>query len=118
MAKVDKQLRKSIGKRVQLQRKIRNLTQQDLADKLNVPKSTLGMWESGRNAVPLEILVALSHLFDLNIDYWLGMNDSKLISIDGSVHLVYRSHEVPKKYIEAVKLMMDYDISSQNSHIS
>lgn len=118
MTKVDKQLRKEIGKRVQMQRKIRNLTQQDLADKLAVPKSTLGMWESGRNAVPIEMLIALSHLFDLNIDYWLGTNDSKLVPIDGGVRLVYRSHEVPKKYIEAIKLMMDYDISSQNSHIS
>lgn len=51
------------------------LTMDDLANKVGVKKSTVSMWENS-NVVPRdEILIKLSALFDVSIDYLLGNID-------------------------------------------
>lgn len=48
------------------------LTMDDLANKVGVKKSTISMWENS-NVVPRDdILIKLSAIFDVSIDYLLG----------------------------------------------
>lgn len=52
-----------------------NMTQQELADKLEGAKSTVAMYEKGNRKPSLEVLVKLSEIFDCSIDYLLGKTD-------------------------------------------
>ena len=53
-----------------------NMTQQQLAQILNVSTSTVGKWEGRGNVIPsAEILIALASCFDVSIDYLLGENE-------------------------------------------
>jgi transcriptional regulator with XRE-family HTH domain len=54
-----------------------NLTQQELADKLNCSKSVIGLYENEFRKPSLEILVKLSEIFDCSIDYLLGKTNIK-----------------------------------------
>lgn len=52
-----------------------NMTQQELADKLEGAKSTIAMYEKGNRKPSLEVLVKLSEIFNCSIDYLLGKID-------------------------------------------
>lgn len=49
-------------------RKTRKLSQKEVAGKLNIPATTYNTYESGRTEPPIEILVRLSHLYNMPID--------------------------------------------------
>lgn len=66
-----------------------NLTQQDLADKLNCSKSVIGLYESETRKPSLEVLIKLSNIFDCSIDYLLGKTD---------VRKPVENINTPKKY--------------------
>ncbi len=50
----------------------KNMLQQDLADHLKVSKSTISGWEVGRNQPDYDILIELSILFGVSVDYLIG----------------------------------------------
>ena len=52
-----------------------NMTQQELADKLDGAKSTVAMYEKGDRKPSLEVLVKLSEIFNCSIDYILCKSD-------------------------------------------
>ena len=52
-------------------RKSRNLTQEQLAEQLDVSRQTISKWESGQAMPELDKIVALSNLFDVTVDYLL-----------------------------------------------
>lgn len=52
-----------------------NLTQQDLANRLDCSKSVIGLYESETRKPSLEVLLKLSEIFNCSIDYLLGKSD-------------------------------------------
>lgn len=48
------------------------LTQQDLANKLGVSKSTVSMYETGNRAPDFETLEAIADLFNVSLDSLIG----------------------------------------------
>ena len=61
--------------RIKFLREELNMTQQELANKLNGAKSTVAMYEKGDRKPSMEILLRLSDIFDCSIDYILGKSD-------------------------------------------
>ena len=53
------------------------LTQQDLANYLNIHQTTYSDYELGNINIPIAILVNLAILFDTSIDYLIGLTDEK-----------------------------------------
>ncbi len=49
-------------------RTIKKLSQKEVAAHLNIPATTYNTYESGRTEPPIEILVRLSHLYQMPID--------------------------------------------------
>lgn len=49
-------------------RKIKKLSQKEVAAKLNIPATTYNTYESGRTEPPIEILVRLSYLYGVPVD--------------------------------------------------
>ena len=52
-----------IGAFLKTLHKEKNLTQEDLADKMNVSRRTVSRWETGSNLPDLSILVELADLY-------------------------------------------------------
>ena len=63
---------KNFGKLIKKLRTNSKLTMEELAKKVGVKKSTVSMWENS-NVVPRDdILIKLSKIFNVSIDYLLG----------------------------------------------
>lgn len=54
-----------------------DLSQRQLAEKLNVSKSTYARWETGEKIIPLTHLVDLCNLAKVSYDYVLGLSDNQ-----------------------------------------
>ena len=62
-------------------RKAKNLTQEQLAEKLNVSRQSISKWESGQAAPEMEKIVALSVIFDVTTDYLLKSSEIDDLSV-------------------------------------
>ncbi len=84
-------------KRIKDVREDNDYTQNELADKLNVNRSTYANWENGDKLIPLEILDKISVLFNVPFSYLLN-NES-----------------IKDKTIKIKKLDYDYLLSKLNT---
>lgn len=55
-----------IGKRIREYRKIYNLSQEQLADKIFVSRQTVSNWENDKTYPDIQIIVSLSILFNVS----------------------------------------------------
>lgn len=69
-----------IGKKVTKLRKDLSLTQLDLAETLFVTPQAVSKWEKGKSIPSIEILVGLTKLFNVSIDYLL--DDTEILEDD------------------------------------
>ena len=68
----------NISEEIKNQRVKNKWTQEQLADILNVSRSTVSSWEVGRNYPDLETIVAISDLFEISLDELLR-GDKKML---------------------------------------
>ena len=61
--------------RIKFLREELNMTQQELANKLDGAKSTVAMYENETRKPSMEVLLRLSEIFNCSIDYLLGKTD-------------------------------------------
>ena len=59
-------------KRLKHLRTINHLTQLELANMLNIERSILSSYETGRRYPTLVILIRIADVFDVSVDYLLG----------------------------------------------
>lgn len=102
-------------------------TQQEIADKLNISRSTIGMYETGAREPDYDTLELIADFFNVDIDYLLGRTD-KTTTLPESIYylnddarelaefmfknpeykvLFDASRKVKKEDIEFVKQMID-----------
>ena len=58
-------------------REDRDLTQQDMAELLQVHQTTYSDYELGNVNIPIPLLKKLACFFDTSVDYLLGLTDEK-----------------------------------------
>jgi transcriptional regulator with XRE-family HTH domain len=58
-----------LRKQIEFLRRKKGWSQAELANRLHISPSTIGMYEQGRREPPIDILVAMSNEFDVSIDY-------------------------------------------------
>ena len=63
------------GKKLQDLRKENGMTQRELGDRLGYSNQTVSFWESGRREPDLDALVAIAKVFDVSVDYLLGVKE-------------------------------------------
>ncbi len=56
-------------------RKAKGMTQEQLAEKLDVSRQSISKWESGQAVPELEKIIALSTIFDVTTDYLLKSSE-------------------------------------------
>ena len=57
-------------------RKYNRLTQEELANQLNVKRHTICDWESGRTEPSITFLKVIAETFDITVDYLLGLDNT------------------------------------------
>lgn len=70
-----------ISKRIKEQRENQDMTQKELAQKLNRNRETINQWENSARDLKTEDIAALAKIFDVSTDYLLGLSDLPLTSI-------------------------------------
>lgn len=66
----------SLGQKISALRKKRGLSQAQLAEKLGIGTSTLGMYETNKREPSYQTLVAIADFFNTSVDDLLGRNTS------------------------------------------
>lgn len=61
----------NLADRIQQLRKIRGISQEELADRIGVSRQAVSKWESGQTSPDLEKIVLLSDYFEVTTDYLL-----------------------------------------------
>ena len=69
--------RETMYRRIRDLRHDHDLTQTQLAKILGMSQTGYSKYETGENDIPTEILIRLSQLFNVNIDYLLDQTDRK-----------------------------------------
>ena len=63
----------TLGQRIATQRKILGMSQETLAEKLEVSRQAVSKWESDGAIPEIDKLIALSKIFDVSIGWLLGV---------------------------------------------
>ena len=71
----------NISQKILLQRKKKGISQEDLANALNVSRQAVSKWESSQNVPDMDKIVALSSYFNITTDYLLK---DEIETIDGA----------------------------------
>lgn len=69
------------GQRLKELRQSRNMTQEQLAERLHTSRSRIGMYEQGRRQPDFETQEAIADLFNVNIDYLFGRSDGGMQAV-------------------------------------
>ena len=73
----------NFGDKLKELRKSHNLTQRELAERLNVAKSVVSYYESGDRFPSYDVLIRISRTFHVTTDYLLGVERRRMIDVSG-----------------------------------
>ncbi len=100
-------------KRIRDLREDNDIKQSDIANRLHITQPQYQLYESGKRQIPVDILIRLAAIYDVSIDYLLGLTNAKkapapALNADAKKALTYfsRLNQENKDYIlgEMVKL--------------
>lgn len=77
---------KESGLRIKKLRKKKELTQEQLANKLNISTSNLGKLERGLQGLSIDLLIELSIFFDVSLDYILLGRELQTDKLKRQIH--------------------------------
>lgn len=69
------------GERLKLLRTDKKYTQAQVAKKLNKTKAAICNYENGQKFPSLQTLIDIAELFNVSLDYLIGLNQKETISI-------------------------------------
>jgi transcriptional regulator with XRE-family HTH domain len=69
------------GARIKALRREKNLTQQQLADKIDLVKSSICSYEQSTKYPSIEVLIRLCRFFNVSSDYLLGLSDKMELEV-------------------------------------
>jgi DNA-binding XRE family transcriptional regulator len=78
-----------VGLKIAQYRKDLQLTQDDLANRLNITRQALSKWENGTSLPSIELLTDLCQLFQTNVENLLCLNETTTIEDE---HNLFKNH--------------------------
>ena len=85
-----------IGQEIKKRRTELNITQEELAKRLNVTRAAISNWEVGRNYPDIQLLVKLSDELNISLDQLLRGDEKMVSSMDKKIK---KGNFVEKYYI-------------------
>lgn len=82
-----------VADRIKQLRISNNMTQTELAKKLNITRSSVNAWEMGISIPSTTYIVELSQLFKVSTDYLLGLSNNNTLDVstlnDREIQILY-----------------------------
>lgn len=100
--------------RIKMLREELNMTQQELADKLEGAKSTVAMYENETRKPSYEVLIKLSNIFNCSIDYIMGLTTYINPKEDLEKEL-YKLNLTEDEFNEMISLLTDENNKNLNT---
>ena len=101
-------MKKQFGDQLKKLRLENQLTQEQLAQKLNTGKASISHYESNRRLPDLETIKFLAQLFNVSVDYLLGNSDIRNPYIDESLPDKLTTAEEAAQFLLEQKSIMAY----------
>lgn len=98
-----------IGKRIQNRRKQLMLTQEQLAEMMNVSIQMVSNLERGNKAIRIDNLINLSQILDISTDYILTGKETS----EDMDALTSRIAELPAKDRKMIEMLVDYCLTEK-----
>jgi transcriptional regulator with XRE-family HTH domain len=102
------------GQRLKALRLEKGMTQQQLADVLEIEKSNISRFESGKQSPSSENKVKMAKLFNVSVDYMLGLSEHKTLNHDKSekiskeaADLMEKINKLPPEKRQAIMNLID-----------
>lgn len=70
-----------LNQRIRLLRQSRNLSQVELAKRLNVTKQSVSNWENDNIQPSIEMLLKMAEFFSVSTDYLLARDEGKYLDV-------------------------------------
>lgn len=97
------------GKRFQLYRRKRQLTQKDAADELGIKPYQLANYESNRSEPNIKVLIGMSKLYGVSIEQLLGVTQETFL--ESNEDLIKEQLEEREEFKKALEsLLKKYDL--------
>lgn len=100
----------NIGEKIHQIRKLSGMTQEELAEKMNVSRQTVSKWETGASAPDLENAIRLCELFQISLnDFMRGgqsMEQETKITLQDIIKLNRRSRQMTVTLIGGLFFLM------------
>lgn len=102
--------KEEIGKKIRILRRTRGLTQEQLAEKLNVKRATISNYEIGRRSPHIKELEDISEALGVNLEYF-GYGGSQAVDLVARAKVLFEdesitAEEKSKAYREIMKLYL------------
>lgn len=117
------QYQKLFSKRLRILRNEQGYKQEYLAEKLNISNTVMSRLENESTVPKFDVLIRLSDIFNVSIDYLIGISDNREIVKQSSQQKVTRKNTVSKsKVVKGSLVKVDevienpYDILSNILH--
>lgn len=95
-----------LSNRLKELRKINQMTQIDLAKRLDVTAGAVGLWETGKRIPDIEMILKISEVFNVTSDYLMGGKSENQIIIIGR-NGEFKSFSLNEKDLNAITRLAD-----------
>jgi transcriptional regulator with XRE-family HTH domain len=109
----------TFGKRLRLCREEKNLSQQELAKKLNTSHSVIGRYERDEMTPSVEVARKISQLLETTVGYLLGeVNQSDTFKDPIMLKRLQQLNTLPEKDKECILYTLDNLLASANTRLT
>lgn len=91
-----------IGKKLKQLRKSKGMTQEQVAEKVDITRSTISNYEIGRRTPHLKDLSALASVFGVGLDYFGITRKDEAFELIARAKDIFESKNVPRETKEAL----------------
>ncbi len=88
-------------------RLLKNLTQEDIAEMLNITPQSVSKWERGESCPDITFLPALANIFETSIDLLIGMDTIRAEQTRFNIHKTATEFQRSGDYASAEKVYRD-----------
>lgn len=86
-----------LSQRIRELRKLRLMSQVELADKLGVTKQSISNWENDNIQPSIDMLVKIADYFGVSTDYLLGKDSSEVLDVS----------DLPPKFVTHLRQLIE-----------
>ncbi|MGM0215977.1 helix-turn-helix domain-containing protein [Enterococcus sp. AZ109] len=92
----------NIDQKLKNARKAAGLTQEDLAEKINVSRQTISSWENGRSYPDIVSIILLSDIYNLSLDHLLKGDEDMIKQLEKDTNTVKSNRKLIGIYLACI----------------